>query len=121
MQGRNGASNGAQASSSYPGSSRHRRGSWWQRVIQFVSPPALDTVHSPDVSPSHDDDNSSSPFSSSQSSTQTIRTPQRQTSEVEIDASLDDVDGRVEQSGAGVVFQVGDMEQDADLSDADYW
>ena len=121
MEGRNGAANGAQASSSYPGSYRSRRNSWWQRVIQFMSPPVLDTVHSPDVSPSHDDDNSSSPFSSSQSSTQTVRTPQRQASEVDdTDASLDDVDGQVPQPDAGVVFQVGDMEQDTDSSDADH-
>ena len=66
METHNGRNNGMQASS-YPGSFRRRRGSWWQRVIQFVSPPALDTVPSPGVSPLHDDDNSSSPFSSSQS------------------------------------------------------
>ena len=120
METRNGRTNGMQASS-YPGSFRRRCGSWWQRVIQFVSPPALDTVPSPDVSPLHDDDNSSSPFSSSQSSTQTVRTPQCQVSEVDTDTSLDEVDGQVPQSGAaGVSFRIGDMEDDTNSS-SDHW
>ena len=120
MEGRNGINNGARPSSSYPGSFRRRRSSWWQRVIQFMSPPVLDTVHSPGESPSHDDDSSNSPFSSSQSSAQTVRTPQRQTSEVDTDASLDDVDGQVPQASAEVMFQIGDMEQDAESLDPDH-
>ena len=115
MDRRNGT-NSIQASS-YPGSFRRRRGSWWQRVIQFVSPPSLDTVPSPDVSPLHDDDdNSSSPFSS-QSSTETVRTALRQvTREVDTDTSLDEVDGQVPQSDSGIIFRIGDMEEDTNSS-----
>ena len=36
------------AASSYPGPTRARRHSWWQRVLQFVSPPTEDAL-SPEV------------------------------------------------------------------------
>ncbi len=106
LDGRNGRTNGLQAAS-YPGSFRRRRGSWWQRVIQFLSPPALEPVpSSPGVSPPHDDS------SSSQSSTHTVRSLQRQHSDMDADMSLDEVDAQAEPE---VLFHIG--EEDPGTSD----